>query len=389
MSANLLSPAHVSDSFYSFWGAERGTNTQGDVLVNQTSDGVDLNEVWAEFASTLSLYNQQRTALASLLSYQTTRQIDAVPQAVGGAQFEVASEFGVPQGHRVPKDILKLAYGYEDYDISTRFTWKYLRDADSRQVGAVHNSVLEGANRMTTTAVLERLFDPTQSQSSEGNTIYPLYNGDGMFIPPHLGEEFDPDTDTHYLTTTSAVLDPSDVETLMEKVTRKGFDASSGRKLLILANRDEAKMIATFRAGEAGADGVEAHFDFVVSHAAPPRLVTEQIIGDQAPSDWNGLPILGSYGDAYVIQSAFIPKGYVAVVATAGPGVEGNPIGFRVHAVPEYQGLRIIPGADQRYPLLDSYYAIGFGTGVRHRGAAAVLQVTTSATYTKPVFPKS
>lgn len=206
MSTNPLSSAHTHGSFYSFWGAESGTNTLGDVLVNQTSDGVDLNQVWAEFATTLELYNQQRTALAALISYQTTRQIDAVPQAVAGAQFEIASEFGVPQGHRVPKDVLKLAYGYEDFDLSSRYSWKYLRDADSRQVGAVHNSILEGANRATTTAVLERLFDPTQSQSPEGNTIYGLYSGDGMFIPPYLGTEFDPDTDTHYLTTGSAVL---------------------------------------------------------------------------------------------------------------------------------------------------------------------------------------
>lgn len=388
MSTNPLLSDRTHESFYSFWGAESGTNTLGDVLVNQTSDGVDLNQVWAEFATTLELYNQQRTALAALISYQTTRQIDAVPQAVAGAQFEVASEFGVPQGHRVPKDILKLAYGYEDYDQAARFTWKYLRDADSRQVGAVHNSILEGANRATTTAVLARLFDPTQSQSPEGNTIYGLYNGDGMFIPPYLGTEFDPDADTHYLTTGSAVLDPSDVETLLTKVSSKGFSAESGRKLLILANPIEAKMIATFRAGEPGADGVEAHFDFIPSSAAPPRLVTEQIIGNQAPAEWNGLPILGSYGDAYVIQSAFIPRGYVAVVASAGPSAEGNPVGFRVHAVPEYQGLRLIPGADQRYPLISSYYAIGYGTGVRHRGGAAVLQVTTNAAYAKPTFPK-
>lgn len=53
--------------------------------------------VWAEFATALELYNRHRSSLASLISYQTTRQIDAVPQSAEGAQFEVASEFGVPQ----------------------------------------------------------------------------------------------------------------------------------------------------------------------------------------------------------------------------------------------------------------------------------------------------
>lgn len=372
--------------FFSIFGAERGTNTQGDVLVSQTSDGTDLNTVWAEFLQTLDIYNQHRTALASLISYQTTRQIDAVPQSVAGAQFEVASEFGVPQGTRMPNDVLKLGYGFEDYDIASRFTWKYLRDADTRQVEAVHGSVLEGANRKTTTAVLSRLFDPTQGTTPEGNPEYGLYNGDGFHIPSYLGAEFDPNTDTHYLTTGSTVLDPSDVEALLEKVAGKGFNADSGRKLLILANPLEAKMISTFRAGAPGADGVEAHFDFIPSVAAPARLVTEQIVGGQAPAQWNGLPVLGSYGDALVIESRFIPAGYVAIVASAGPNAEGNPVGFRVHANPEYQGLRVIPGSDQRYPLISSYYVLGFGVGVRHRGGAAVIQVTTSATYTAPVF---
>ncbi|MCZ4585353.1 hypothetical protein O4328_16855 [Rhodococcus opacus] len=373
--------------FFSIFGAERGTNTQGDVLVSQTSDGTDLNTVWAEFLETLEIYNQHRTALASLVSYQTTRQIDAVPQSVAGAQFELASEFGVPQGNRLPNDVLKLGYGFEDYDIASRFTWKYLRDADTRQVEAVHASVLEGANRKTTTAVLSRLFDPAQGTTPEGNPEYGLYNGDGFHIPSYLGAEFDPNTDTHYLTSSSAVLDPSDVETLLEKVSGKGFNADSGRKLLILAHPNEAKVIATFRAGEPGADSVEAHFDFIPSVAAPARLVTEQIIGEQAPAQWNGLPVLGSYGDALVIESRFIPAGYVAVVASAGPNAEGNPVGFRVHANPDYQGLRIIPGSDQRYPLISSYYALGFGVGVRHRGGAAVIQVTTSTSYTAPVFP--
>lgn len=382
-----LRRAMEDPAYFSIFGGERGTNIEGDVLVSHTSDGTDLNAVWAEFIQTLSIYNEERSALASLLSYQTTRQIDAVPQSVAGARLEVASEFGVPQGHSIPNDVIRLGYDYEDYDVAVRYTWKYLRDADARQVAAVHNSVLEGVNRAATTSVLQRLFDPEQHQSTEGNTVYGLYNGDGMYIPPYLGDEFDPATDTHYLTTSSAILDPSDIETLMDKVTRKGFSNDTGRQLVILANPLEAKRIAQFRAGEPGADGKEAHFDFIPSDSAPPRLLAEQIVGDVAPAKWNNLPVLGSYGEAYVIQSSFVPKGYVAVVASAGPNAEGNPIGFRVHANPAYQGLRIIPGPDSRYPVVDSNYVIGYGTGVRYRGGAAVAQVTTGA-YTPPTFPK-
>lgn len=376
------------EPYLQLFGAESGYNTEGDVLVNRTGDGTDLNQVFSEFVATLEIYNQHRSALTSLLSYPTTRQIDAVPQSVVGQQFERASEFGVANGARMPNDLLKLAYDFEDYDIASRFTWKYLRDADARQVEAVHASILEAANRLVTTDILRRLFDPADSVSPEGNKIYGLYNGDGMLIPSYMGRDFDPTVDTHYLTSGSAVLDASDVETLMRKVSLKGFSAVSGRKLLVLVSTDEANEVARFRAGEAQPDGTVSSYDFIPSAAAPPRLTHEQIVGDKAPAEWGGLPILGSYGPAYVIESAFMPRGYVAVVASAGPNAAGNPIGLRSHVNPAYQGLRIIPGRDQRYPLIDSFYSLGFGTGTRHRGGAAVMQITPATIYTPPVFPK-
>ena len=381
--------AMADPNYFTFFGADsRGTSTRGDVLVSHTSDGTDLNTVWDELAATLDLFNSQRSAIASLLSYPTTRQVDAVQQSVGGATLERASEFGVPTGVRGP-EVATVAYGFADFDIASRFSWKFLRDADTRQVEAVHNQVLTGVNNHTTTAVLRRLFDPAPSVSPEGNAIYGLWNGDSTdFIPPYMGREFDPATETHYLATQSAVLDASDLEAVIEKVTSKGYTGDTGRQLLILAHPNEAKRIASFRAGKPGSDGVEAQHDFVPTAAAPARLTVESIVGGQAPSDYNGLPILGSYGPAYLVQSYFVPKGYIAVVATAGPNSEGNPIAFREHPRPEYRGLRIIPGSDQRYPIVSSYYVIGYGTGTRHRGAAACLQVTTNATYTAPTFAR-
>jgi hypothetical protein len=59
-------------------------------------------------------------------------------------------------------------------------------------------------------------------------------------------------------------------------------------------------------------------------------------------------------------------------------------VGLREHANPAYRGLRLLPGNQQRYPLIDSYYARAFGTGVRQRGGAVVMQVTLNNTYTPP-----
>jgi hypothetical protein len=96
--------------------------------------------------------------------------------------------------------------------------------------------------------------------------------------------------------------------------------------------------------------------------------------------------VSGSYGDVWILPVEFMPPTYLVMAATNGPNSPLNPIGFREHPRTDQQGLRLLPGNQQKYPLIDSYYCRGFGTGVRHRGAAVVMQITASASYTAPVL---
>jgi hypothetical protein len=99
-----------------------------------------------------------------------------------------------------------------------------------------------------------------------------------------------------------------------------------------------------------------------------------------------GLKVTGSYGNCLVIASYFIPAGWAAIVASGGPNSTDNPVGVREHDVAAYQGLRHIAGNQIGYPLLDSFFARAIGVGVRHRGAALAMQITTNASYTAPVI---
>lgn len=71
---------------------------------------------------------------------------------------------------------------------------------------------------------------------------------------------------------------------------------------------------------------------------------------------------------------------------TGGAGNLQNLVGFREHKNPLYRGLRILPGNDQRYPLVESYYTRAFGTGIRQRAGAVVMQIKTgvAADYERP-----
>jgi hypothetical protein len=63
------------------FGAEGGIATEGDVLVNVTADGVDLQTIWAEVAAVIKAWNAERSALASLLAFNTTDAASAIPQS--------------------------------------------------------------------------------------------------------------------------------------------------------------------------------------------------------------------------------------------------------------------------------------------------------------------
>lgn len=393
-----LSP-YLKPIFGSERPVRRGISSQGDVLVNQTVDGIDLSEIWDEWADVLELWNSERTTIASLLSYYTTRKGEAVPQTLGHMKFEQASEFGVPQSGRADATPLRLGYTFEDFDLRLATTWRYLRDADSRQLAANFTEAIEADNRLLTGSVLSRLFDPAPSSNEDATTVYGLYTGvDGIAPPPYMGREFPADT-THYFTTGTTVLDSKDIEDAIKAITSKGYGPAVGAQLVILCNEFEADVISTWRRGEPSRDataeelavdpeakGPVAKFDFVLSASAPAYLTEEVIVGQQAPGSYKGLPVYGSYGEAFVIKTNFVPNGYVAVVATGGPNSELNPIAIRQHPNTAYQGLRAIPGADQ-YPLQNSFLQRSFGVGTRRRGAAAAIQVTTGSTYVAPSFP--
>lgn len=374
--AALLAPLH---------GGDHGYNDEGGVLVNRTADGVDLNQIWNEAAQALQLYNAERSKLSALVSFSTTAVADPIPQAVGGDHFEEASEYGVPKGIRSEPDALLMGYDFRDYDMATRCTWKFLRDASAEQVQDTVNRAMEADNRKVTGSILRRLFDNTQGANEFQHPVYPLWTGlDGMTPPPFAGQEFPAET-SHMLASGAAALDPGDLLDLVDAVQSKGYGISQGTRLLLLMHPHEAEIAATFRRGEES-NGVESKYDYIPSQTAPAYLTPDNVVGQVAPGEFAGLPVAGSWGPAWIVPSYFLPLGYVACVATGGPNSTMNPVAFRQHTNPAYQGLRIIPGRDQRYPLQESFFARSFGTGIRHRGAAAVLQVTTANTYAPPTW---
>jgi hypothetical protein len=369
---------------YPIFGSEGGYHTAGDVLVDKTVDGVPLEKVWDTLREVLGAWKAKQDAFTSLLAFETTEIAEAIPQTLGKATFEKASEFGVPKASQAG-DFLLCGYGFDDYDHSWRATWKFLRDATARQIESGMNSALEADQRLRSGKILQRLFNPTQLLTPESNPERGLFNGtDGIAPLEWLGQTFASDH-SHYLVSGNATLDSSDVEDSMSSVLEHGFGSVQGSRILVFASQTLCDQIASWRKGEESrAGGPVAKFDFVPSSDAPPFLSSEFIVGTTPPSEYNNLRVMGSYGHALIVPHILVPNGYLLTVATSGPNHPDNVIGLRHHVNPAYQGLRVIPGNQQGYPLIESYWQRSFGVGVRQRGAAVVMQVKASGAYDTP-----
>jgi hypothetical protein len=363
-----------------------GTLVEGDILTH-TPDGVDLNQLWGEFVNANTVYNEHKQGFVGILTYPVISDIELVPQ-IGDFQFEVATEFGIPRGQNTNISYYQLAYAYQDYDLKLGYTWKFLRDAPSQQIEAIHTKAIQADQALVFRKTMEALFD-NRSRTTIINAmtfnVFPLANADGWVPPSYKGVVFD-GTHNHYLTSGAATVDSDDFETTVNTLTEHGYGWDTGTQLICFANRSEINSIRKWRFGQVNNNAKTANFDFVPALGQPALLVpnAEGLLGGQAPATWNGLRVSGAYMDVMVIEEPLMPVGYMLFLSTGGVNVDENIVGVREHASPAWRGLKLMPGNQQRYPLIDGYYVHGFGTGVRRRTGAALLQITANASYTIP-----
>jgi len=369
--------------------ALQGFHTEGDVVV-QTTDGVDLNRLWNEFQTFLKLANARRQPIIDLLSYTVPRDVEEVPQVGNNSEFERASEFGLPKAVRAEVDYFNMGFSFDWFDTGIRYTWRFLAEAAQQQVEAVNASIVEADNRLIFNTVMWTLFNNTnRSAEIRGNpyTVYSLYNGADIppTVPPPYGPNTFLDTHNHYMFAGVGALTSTDLDDLIKNVTEHGYTTANGYDLVTLVNEAELDVIRTFKSVQ---NGGSAKFDFIPSQGTPNFLLPVNFIvandGDGRPSNsYRGITVAGRYGDTLILTNEYFPVGYMVAFATGGPESVDNPIGIREHARSEYRGLRLIKGRVPDYPLQEAYYLRGFGTGIRHRGAAAIMKVN-AASYTPP-----
>jgi hypothetical protein len=365
-------------------GAAGGFNERADSNL-RAADGTDLNEFWDEVNQTVQARNAQRNRLIDLLTFKVTELAEQV-SIPDTADFEVASEYGLPKSIRQGVSRFWRGYDFNFYDLAIRYTWMFIADADIRQLRQLANQALEADNRLLFSKVMKTLFNPVNGSGiTDENlpvTVYKFYNGDGE-VPPAYSTYTHTGTHNHYLTSqglaTSATLTPAVVEAMDTHLTHHGYKFPEYKKVLWV-NKQEGDIIKTWRV----ASGATWDFLPTIGYGGGVVVQTGTQILNQPQGEVPGQ--IGTYGPWHVVQEDYIPAGYLAGIVTGGSDNISNPIGIREHKNPTFRGLNIIPGNRQGYPLIESFYQRGFGTGIRHRGAGIVAQVSGNASYTVPAI---
>lgn len=360
-----------------------GYNQRADVLV-QAADGTDIFEIFTEIQTILATWNQQRNDLISRLIYPVTNNQERVG-VPGQVDFEEASEYGQPRGGG-GYSYYQRGYDFKWYDLAQRFTYMYIAEASGDQLRNLTNEALEADNRLVFNKILKTLFNPLNGQGiADANIptqVVKFYNGDGEVPPVYKNNTF-AGSHTHYSTTqtlgASATFNSATLDAIETDFGKHGYRPhQSGTELLLLANPQEGAIARTFKVATG------SKYDFIPGSNYGGGIYLPQNGGliNQPQGEVPGQ--IGTYGPWKIVEEEYIPPTYMSALASGGSFSLQNPIGLRQHINGNMQGLRLIPGARSDYPLVDSFYQRGFGTGIRQRGAGFLVQVTNSATYTTP-----
>jgi hypothetical protein len=380
----------------------KGYGTSADIIF-KTRDGQDLNRIWDDYEAALRSFNETRQPLISLLASPLTEVIEDITPP-GQERFERASEFGIPQSIRPAPAPTQRAYPFEWWDLRAAYTFQFLNGGNSgapvssRQLDLILSQAMEADNALQFDLVMKALFNSanrTASVTGLPYTVTALYNADGAFIPTYKGTSFNGATHTHYLGTGAGgqtKFDPGDFIELAGTVEHHGYTRAQGYNIVFLMNPADAQAsVQNFVRNTAFNNGIASPvslYDFIAAQGQNTTLMLPPgytLAGGLPNNTFAGMEVLGSWGPYLIVQDAQIPLGYMVAVATAGQSTTTNVIGIREHETASMRGLILKPGNNNAYPLIDSYFIRGMGTGVRQRGAAAVMQLNVaSGSYAVP-----
>jgi hypothetical protein len=353
-----------------------GTLTLADLLSRRdtTVSQLPADKVVAAVRAHLDTHN--RLARDGVSSYcqlvSVERMMDGLAQ--DGDMTEV-DEFAKVVTEIAETEGIEVAFPLRKYESAIGWTQEHLDSTTPEDLALQVMRIERGDTKEIVRQIKMAIYTPIarlfrdKHDTKATLKVQPFLNGDGEAIPagPN-GEEFDPDTHTHFL---RGPLTAANVNALITHVREHGH--SKDLKLVIDGAQEQG-----FRDLEG--EGFYAYPPAGVTLGANAAYANGTL--DQSNT---GNRAIGLINGAQVVVKPTAVAGYVFCY-DAGAAADQKPLAFREPRQPGRRGLRTV-AENALYPLIARIMQHMFGVGVRCRTNGAVLQVAADGAYEAPNIP--
>lgn len=327
----------------------------------RTMDGIDLNDIWyggAGIAAAVDMYSAADLPLINALALPWPEQI---------MKYGISERNGfqvLGPGERPDRKIVTVATAYP---VVTKYGYGVGTDLDTLQRSTGREIMLDMNRPMQEDPehVLTRFLDKMMTDPGTSNAGYGFWNGqfaaeEQLTAPPRYQQQTFVAGHSHYLTSaTNSVLILNDLIAQKQTIRHHG----SKGPILGFINSDTVQVLEKL-----------AQFTSTSLIRSP---ITDAIA-------------VQGFTDAFQLMgviyhvSELIPANYVLMVESNSAETERPLIMYEPASM---RGLRLHPGPQNDYPLIESFWDRWFGLKVFRRGAGASLFFGVhGGSYASPTF---
>jgi hypothetical protein len=305
----------------------------------------------------LVMYNTTEDPMIAMFTEPTIRQTLRVSQAP--KQFARSADGGRAEDSKMLYRLLNVPFN--DYDLMSEFTVKWIQDALSSDVINEVNGAIAGDTELCNSLFYQAIF-LKQTVGSVGTPYQAgFYNGE-TDVPAFKNNNFSA-AHFHYLGANSTTYTLGIHRAMIQDIREHGFGLTPG------------SLYAFFHTAQLA--DVQA---LINSNTTILQAITGQREkGIDSGAMNSGLLIEG----VNIVFDDNVPSGYVAMLAS-----DVKPLAKRVHFNAAYQGLQAFNpnGGVADYPLAGMAFMRRIGFAVKYLGAGTCRQLVGSTTYTNPTF---
>ena len=344
------------------WLTDSTKSTAYDRLVDPsygllTSDDIDCRMLYKEFQQGVQVYNEVEWGLLKRFVRETSKESVRIWQR--NMEFVTAAEGYLETWQKIRATEIMLPL--EDFEIGFAFTKKAIQDATANELKETQGEALRADQRLLAKRFFYRALRRGTATSARATASMGWWDGrmaetgaDGAAPPSWKGNTFTT-SHNHFDTTGANDLALSDFSALKREIREHGY---SGPLFLFMNSEqvEECENLAGW------------------TSAMTPNSIIETVATQ-------GFEALKQFQGFTIIQDDWITEGYLMAIEA-----KIRPITMRLPLNKSAQGLKLWEGPYSAYPLQEAYYGHRFDMAVCHRGAGAVREITTDATYTNPTF---